>query len=73
MIEIIQTIIGFCGMYLIIRLIRTTGRYAPNYKDRRLMHAHRLLLELEATDKVMNILPLDLKNELQQYMDKARN
>lgn len=72
MVDVIESVIVCVAIYFIIRLVRTTGKYAPDLKDHRLENAHRLLLELEAVDKVYNILPLDLKRDLEVYMEKSR-
>ncbi len=67
MVEIIQSIIAMAGIYFIVHLVRTTGKNARNNQP---SEAHRLLMEIEITDKISNILPLDLRNDVREYMKR---
>jgi len=69
--DIILVIVAGIIIYFIVRLVRTTGKNTP-VKDSRFEYAHRVLLEVDATDKVANILPLDLKYTVQTYLEKSK-
>lgn len=64
--EVLQTIVAFAGVYFIIRLIRTTPKQNTD------MEAYLLLLELQAADKFMNILPAELRNDLHTYLESHK-
>jgi hypothetical protein len=66
MTDLLQTVIAFVGVYFIIRLIRTTPKQTTD------MEAYLLLLELQAADKVMNLLPTDLRQELHTYLESHK-
>jgi hypothetical protein len=68
--EVLEVIIVCVAAYFIIQLVRTTGKFAPDskFKNDQLDDAHRFLFELEAADKLMNILPIELKTDLQELL-----
>lgn len=68
--EVLEVFIVCVSVYFIIQLVRTTGKFAPDvkFKNDQSDEVHRFLFELDATDKLMNILPMELKSDLQKLI-----
>ena len=68
--EVLEVFIVCVAVYFIIQLVRTTGKFTPEFKFKNDQsdEVSRFLFELEATDKLMNILPIELKSDLQKLI-----